>query len=205
MSAQPHLPTPRRAFTLVELLVVIGIIALLMSILLPVVSKARKQANSTKCKAQLHDLGHQLLLYANSNRGWLYPPDLGANSTQEQRWPVLVVAPYKWNPKLMLCPSDEHPADEHSYLLNDHLAVKKIKYGYTKFKFRSVSDVVVLGEKKSSEVDYYMNPPGDFARAVELQRHGPSLGSNYLHLDLSVNANKPELVPGASDPWDPVP
>lgn len=58
-------------FTLVELLVVIGIIALLISILLPALGKARDSANKVKCEATLHSLGEGVAIYASVNKGTL--------------------------------------------------------------------------------------------------------------------------------------
>jgi prepilin-type N-terminal cleavage/methylation domain-containing protein/prepilin-type processing-associated H-X9-DG protein len=70
---------PRRGFTLVELLVVIGIIALLISILLPALSKARKQALNANCMANLRTIGQSLQLYAAENKG-KYPAHYGGGS-----------------------------------------------------------------------------------------------------------------------------
>ncbi len=63
--------TRRAGFTLVELLVVIGIIAVLISLLLPSLNQAREQAKRAQCLSNLKQLGNALNIYANQNKGRL--------------------------------------------------------------------------------------------------------------------------------------
>jgi prepilin-type N-terminal cleavage/methylation domain-containing protein len=67
------LTMPRRAFSIIELLVVIGIIAILLGLLLPTLSKARQHSRSLACKARLQNIGSAFQMYLNENDGW-YPP-----------------------------------------------------------------------------------------------------------------------------------
>jgi type II secretory pathway pseudopilin PulG len=81
---------------LVELLVVIAIIALLMAILLPTLSKVKRQAKAVACRSNLKQLGSIFLMYAHDNNGCM--------PITSRRWPeTLRLLSYKRN-KLLFCP-----------------------------------------------------------------------------------------------------
>ena len=174
-----------KAFTLVELLVVIGIIALLISILLPSLTKAQAYAKKVKCMSNMRQVYIELQMYANANRGYLFPSRdikpwtygyVNPSTDPSEVWTTMVFG--KCDPPIMVCPTDigNFPDQEesglpvavdfwHSYVLNSHLADADTTTGRQKVKASSVgaqlawksqSEVILMGEKYINKFDYFM-------------------------------------------------
>lgn len=122
----------RSTFTLIELLVVISIIAILASMLMPALTKAKKSARSITCMNQLKQINTGLALYADEMDGWMTPKDSQTALSASYKstygiyvlyWPYLYLQPYiadipgpgpdypgAVKPNIYMCPEYETPA-----------------------------------------------------------------------------------------------
>jgi prepilin-type N-terminal cleavage/methylation domain-containing protein/prepilin-type processing-associated H-X9-DG protein len=143
-----------RAFTLVELLVVIGIIAVLISMLLPALNRAREQANLVQCQTNLRNMGQMLNEYAAENRGYLtYGHAVSAiNNGNSFNYMHAFYAPYgyewTWSDTLSLMTSNRTQSASGGTENNNQSATANGKYlGMMAFQYLNVfhdSDVPTL-------------------------------------------------------------
>lgn len=97
----------KRAFTLVELLTVIAIIGILAAIIIPVTGRVREQARTTRCLAQMRQIGSAFQMHVNDNRG-----NLPVQRVWESQWDAegswtYALFPYVDNRALFTCPENQ--------------------------------------------------------------------------------------------------
>ena len=121
----------RSGFTLVELLVVIGIIAVLISILLPALNKAKEQADRVNCQSKLRQLVTAVRLYAHDYKDYL-PGTYGITDPPGPET-IPVTTGWLWKSRILrekkiwICPADPRHANQlqYSYTYNGRMIVRR--------------------------------------------------------------------------------
>ena len=215
-------------FTLIEILVVLGIMTVLIAILLPVLSSARAAGRAVACASNMRQLGQSLVMYANQYNGWLIPVTddptavggvrgFGILVPPHERWPVKVFKfplpptepPNPWDedpaaycPSVMVCPEDDRPTMGHTYALNNPVCVNHCKLGDHNFAGLSNSEVIIAVEKKLTANDYHYEPNAGDDKKMDRYKHGKKRGSNYLYFDGHVELKLPtDEMWTQLDPW----
>jgi prepilin-type N-terminal cleavage/methylation domain-containing protein/prepilin-type processing-associated H-X9-DG protein len=193
------------AFTLVELLVVIAVIAILAAMLVPAIARAKDQAWSTQCLSNYRQIGIAATMYAND-----HSDSLPLSSHEGASW-VGSLQPYLSGTNLWRCPRDLNKTRNYSSALNDFLLPPVP--GEARKDFSNSSTVpcacatFLMGECRTNYVGsdhfHFADPfeggyaPPFFSAQVDVQRHRSS--ANYLFVDghverLSWNTVKSKLL-----------
>ena len=173
-------------FTLVELLVVIGIIALLIAILLPTLGRAREQANRTGCLANLRSLGQAMYLYAHVHRDRL------PNSNPANTWDATLggralceLAASYATPGVFRCPADSDPMPT-DITTTDYLTENSAHLSYEFYSIWWAGKDGPLLARLKGQAPLAWDLDGGEPKPSPLQNHGTK-GGNVLFSDGHVD------------------
>jgi prepilin-type N-terminal cleavage/methylation domain-containing protein len=141
-----------RAFTLVELLVVISIIALLLGVLVPATNKARNYAKKVVCRTSLYNCGLAVRMYLDDNKQYM-PPAAQMPSVNVTKRPIAdYLASYIGDKKALKCPGDKQQKfflqEGSSYEYNMSLGDQRVEKTFLAER-HGVSQVNVLNDYES--------------------------------------------------------
>lgn len=178
----------RSAFTLTEMLVVLGILAVVMAILLPVLFGAREKARGATCLSNMRQLSLGLTLYAQDSDGY-FPTHVEASKVATPDWDLQVL-PYAHDRGVFHCPSCPVPASwvTGPYSVTEGYALNSDISGAYDGNHPSVTDTSVRFPSSTvtlCEVSYQNGPgPGDMSvtSATDVPEDGSGLppGASYI-------------------------